>query len=68
MARTPKPERLQAIYQAVEQHPGARPGMIARLLGLHRSEVTRILPALEEYGYLISEDEEGGLWPFKKVG
>jgi DNA-binding IclR family transcriptional regulator len=68
MARTPKPERLQSIYQAVEQHPGERAGAIARLLGLHRSEVIRMLPALEEHGYLLCEDENGRLWPFKKLG
>jgi DNA-binding IclR family transcriptional regulator len=67
MARKPKPEKLAAIYQAVEKHPGERAGAIARLLGLGRSEVTRMLPALEEQGFLMSEDERGGLWPFKKA-
>jgi DNA-binding IclR family transcriptional regulator len=68
MARKPRPERLAAIYQAVENHPGERAGTIARLLGLERSEVTRMLPALEEHGYLVSEDERGGLWPFGPTG
>jgi DNA-binding IclR family transcriptional regulator len=67
MARKPKQERLVAIYQAVENHPGERAGAIARLLRLKRSEVTRALPALEEQGYLVSEDERGGLWPFRKI-
>lgn len=64
MARKANDERLEAIYAAVEQHPGKKAGFIARLLGLHRSEVTRALPALEEKGWLLSEDEQGGLWPF----
>ncbi len=40
--------------------------MIARLLGLNRSEVTRSLPALEEKGLCLAEDEKGGLWQFHK--
>lgn len=64
MGRKQRPERLELIYRTVEEHPGERPGFIARLLGLNRSEVTRSLPALEDSGLLISEDERGGLWPF----
>lgn len=66
MARQPKPERLEEIYRAIEEEPGCRPGLLARLLGLHRSEVIRALPALEERGYLLSEDEKGGLWIFRR--
>lgn len=66
MTRKQKPERLENILHTVEKHPGARPGWIARLLGCHRSAVTRALPALEARGYLLSEDERGGLWLFRK--
>jgi DNA-binding IclR family transcriptional regulator len=66
VARKPKPERLESIYQKIEEHPGERPASIARILGLHRSQVTRSLPALEENGYLLSEDERGTLWPFRR--
>lgn len=66
MARKPQPERLEAIYDTFERNPGKRPGFIARLLGLHRSEVTRALPSLEAHGYLLSEDHKGGLWPFRR--
>lgn len=66
MARKPKLEVLEAIYQVVESHPGRRAGAIAQLLGLERSQVMRLLPALEERGYLMSEDEQGGLWPFNQ--
>lgn len=66
MARKPQEERLERIYQSVEEHPGAKPGFLARLLGLERSEVTRALPALEEKGLLMYEDDRGGLWPFRK--
>ena len=41
-------------------------GFLAGLLGLNRSEVTRSLPALEDKGLHLTEDDTGGLWPFKK--
>ena len=66
MARHMQDKKLESIYNKVEEHPGEKPGFIARLLGLNRSEVTRALPALEEREMYISEDERGGLWPFRK--
>ncbi len=66
MARQPQDERLKSIYNRIEEHPGEKPGFIARLLGLNRSEVTRMLPALDDRGLYIFEDEKGGLWPFRK--
>ncbi len=67
MARHANHDRAREIYRKIEEHSGKRPGFLARLLGLHRSEVTRVLPALEEMGLLISEDKTGGLWPFRKT-
>jgi len=64
VARQPDPERLKSIYQAFEKHPGRRAGFIARLLGLHRSQLNRTLPTMEERGYLLSEDERGRLWTY----
>ena len=64
MGRRQTEARMESIYRTVESFPGQRPGFIARLLGLNRSEVTRALPAMEQAGYLLSEDEKGGLWPF----
>ncbi len=66
MARKHQIERLEEIYDTVQENPGQRPGFIARLLGEPRSQITRTLPALENQGYFLSEDEKGGLWPFKK--
>jgi len=66
MARQPNLQRLMLLYQYIEQYPGQRPGKLARLLGWHRSEVTRALPALEERGYLLAEDAQGRLWPYRK--
>jgi Mn-dependent DtxR family transcriptional regulator len=66
MARKTDDEKVKAIYNKVNEHPGKKAGFIARLLGLNRSEVTRSLPALEEKGLFLFEDEKGGLWPFRK--
>lgn len=64
MSRKPEPEKLARIYEEIETNPGERAGAIARILGWHRSQVSRSLPAMEDQGYLLSEDEEGRLWPF----
>lgn len=64
MTRKPQDKRLETLYNKVRENPGERPGFIARLLGLNRSEVTRMLPALEDKGLYITEDEQGGLWPY----
>ena len=66
MSRPANHQRAEQIYCKIEEHPGKRPGFIAHLLGLNRSEVTRALPSLQDKGLLVSEDEEGGLWPFRK--
>ncbi len=66
MARKTDDKKLESIYNKVQEHPGRKAGFIARLLGLHRSEVTRALPSLDKNGLLISEDDKGGLWPFRK--
>lgn len=66
MGRKANDERLEEIYDTIERNPGRRAGWIARLLGLNRSEVTRALPAMEQKGYLLAEDEDGQLWPYDK--
>jgi Mn-dependent DtxR family transcriptional regulator len=57
----PQDERLESIYNKVELCPGEKPDFITHLLGLNRSEVTRMLPALEDRGLYISEDEKGSV-------
>ncbi|MBI3174664.1 MAG: hypothetical protein HYZ25_13150 [Chloroflexi bacterium] len=66
MARKTDDKKLENIYNTVQEHPGKKAGFIARLLGLSRSDVTRSLPTLEDRGLHLSEDDKGGLWPFKK--
>ncbi|HEY9152494.1 MAG TPA: hypothetical protein VIN60_06375 [Anaerolineales bacterium] len=67
MARKTDDEKVKSIYNKVNEHPGKKAGFIARLLGLNRSEVTRSLPALEEKGLFLFEDDKGGLWPYRKT-
>jgi Mn-dependent DtxR family transcriptional regulator len=66
MARPANQQKVEQIYRQIQEDPGKKAGMIAQILGLNRSEVTRSLPVLEEKGLLVSEDEKGGLWPFHK--
>ena len=67
MARPANHDRAKQIYRKIEEYPGKKAGLIARLLGLSRSEVTRSLPALEDKELYLIEDDRGGLWPFKKT-
>lgn len=66
MARRHEENQLERIYKTIEDNPGQRPGFIARVLGVPRSKVTRSLPAMQESGRLLSEDEKGGLWIFRR--
>ena len=59
-------ERLDRIWRTVEREPGIKAGNVARALGVHRSAVTRALPAMEDAGLLLREDPKGGLWPFSR--
>ena len=62
MARRTSNRRVEMIAKAVQSNQGKRAGFIARKLGLHRSSVTRALPALEEAGILLAEDDHGRLF------
>ena len=48
----------------IDESPGIRAAELAERLGVNRSTVQRRLPSMEEAGYLFSEDDNGGLWPF----
>lgn len=64
MARNPNEKKINEIYETITQHPGKRAGWIAHLLQMHRSEVMRNLPTLEEKGLFVSEDHKGFLYPY----
>lgn len=66
MGRKANNNRIEQIGRYVDTHPGSKPIDIARGLGLEPSSVTRLLPALQDQGILLSEDKKGRLWPFGK--
>jgi DNA-binding transcriptional ArsR family regulator len=55
---------FEEMDRIIRECPGIRPAELARHLDLARSTVQRRLPSMEEAGYLYSEDEQGGLWPY----
>jgi hypothetical protein len=56
MARPANQRKVEKIYRQIEEYPGHKAGMIARLLGLHRSEVIFSF-VWEEISIFVSEDE-----------
>ncbi len=61
MGRRADIRRLERLVRAIAENPGQRPGFLAQQLGLDRSTVMRDLPALEERGLLLAEDDRGRL-------
>ncbi len=61
-----KQDDFEEMNQTIQNAPGISQAELARRLEVERSTVARRLPSLEEAGYLYSEDEKGGLWPFGK--
>lgn len=59
-----KESDFESMEQILEQHPGITAAELARKLDVPNSTVQRRLPSMEEAGYLLSEDDKGGLWPF----
>lgn len=52
------------IQQMIERDPGLSARELARRLGVAASTIIRLLPSMEEAGYLLAEDDEGRLLPF----
>jgi DeoR/GlpR family transcriptional regulator of sugar metabolism len=69
VGRRPDQGRLDRYEELVPEYPGqVRPSQLARLLAVPRSTVQRDLPALEEQGTLLIEDERGLLSLFRRRG
>ena len=67
MGRRPDERRLKRYETLVPEYPGRiRASQLARALGVSRSTVLRDLPALEERGTLLAEDERGLLSLFRR--
>lgn len=56
-----KSDEYETMAQLIEAQPGIRVGELAYQLGVERSTILRRLPALEDAGILLAEDEKGRL-------
>ena len=56
----------EQIQQILQQDPGLSVRELARRVARASSPILRCLPGMEEAGYLISEDDNGRLWPFER--
>lgn len=54
------------MYAIVEEEDGMSARELAKRIEVSPSTVTRLLPSMEEAGYLLIEDDDGRLWPFKR--
>ena len=61
--KEPEFEEMAAL---IEDRPGISASELARRLGVSTSTITRRLPSMDEAGILLFEDDQGGLWPFRK--
>lgn len=62
-----KRERLEQLAHVIQQHPeGISQSELARQIGVPRCTVKRDLPALEQMGILLAEDERGLLSLFRR--
>lgn len=66
MARNADETRLKEVSNLFQSKPGLKAGEYARMLRIHREELSRVLVQLNDRGILLSEDEKGRLWPFNK--
>jgi len=60
-----KRQEFEETVRIIEENPGIRPAELARRLGVSRSTIIRRLPSLEEAGYLLYEDDRGGLYRYR---
>lgn len=61
MGRSTSDTRIEEIARVVQEQPGLTSSGIAHVLGVSASSVTRALPAVEEKGVLLAEDDHGRL-------
>jgi hypothetical protein len=50
----------------LHKQPGCKAGEYAHILGIHREDLSRALVQLNDRGILLSEDDQGHLWPFNR--
>jgi hypothetical protein len=65
MARKSDDHRLRNAAKLINEWPGQKSGVYARMMGCHREIFNRLLVQLDDWGFLLFEDRKGGLWPFR---
>jgi hypothetical protein len=67
--RRPDFNFLHRIYNTVSQHPGIAPGTLAREVGISDPRYLKArLVTMETQGFLLSEDDDGCLYPHGIIG
>ena len=55
------------LYRYVSIFPGSDLTALTRITGLPRGRVEALLPGMDGAGFLLSEDEHGGLFPYRTL-
>ncbi len=59
---------LAAIYAYVLENPGCRQAQVAGDLGINRGALYNKMTTLQNRGFLLAEDDNGRLYPFRVCG
>ena len=59
-------DKYTQMIRIILAQPGIQATRIAEQLGVAPSTVTRRLPGMEEAGYLLYEDDNGGLYLYSR--
>ena len=59
-------DEYEKMAEIIEDEPGITQSELARRLGVSASTVGWRLPRMSDAGVLLSEDDQGGLWPFRR--
>ncbi len=61
-----KQSDFEEMHRIIECTPGINPTKLAKQLNVAPSTIQRRLPSMDESGFMLYEDDQGGLWPFGK--
>lgn len=58
---------FQVIWKYITDNPGVKKGLLVKELSKQSGYCESMLYIMENHGYLISEDDNGHIWPYKIV-
>lgn len=67
MARKANPDRVREAAGLVADQPGHLSAEYARLMDCPRETFNRLLTHMDNQGFLLWEDEQGRLYPFRNT-